>query len=108
VAIVTKNALGGAEEWRSGSPYVAALASFLPPECIHLDAALDTVEVLDMGGGREKVRVAFITGRPVVADMLIGADGVNSAVRAPNISLMNPHTPLIHPQCTPNTPPIHP
>ena len=69
----------------------AALASFLPPECIHLDSALDTMEVLELGSGREAVRVAFKArdgtpagggGGPVVADMLIGADGINSAVRA--------------------------
>jgi hypothetical protein len=29
----------------------AALASFLPPECIHLDTSLDTMEVLDLGDG---------------------------------------------------------
>ena len=30
----------------------AVLASFLPPECIHLDSTLDTIEQLDLADGR--------------------------------------------------------
>ena len=70
----------------------AALASFLPDSCIHLDAALESAEVIEFADGAERVRCrfvrrdgTFIDGMPeegVVADVLIGADGIRSAVRA--------------------------
>ena len=66
----------------------SALASFLPASCIHLDASLDELEVLELANGAEKVRCTFkrrdgaaVTDEPIVADFLIGADGINSAVR---------------------------
>ena len=74
----------------------AALASFLPAECVHLDAALSDVAVVDFADGSRGVAVEFVRrdgskyhddgddGRPegIIADVLIGADGVNSATRA--------------------------
>ena len=66
----------------------AVLASFVPPECIHLDSTLDTIELLEAADGRETVRVGFMKrdgtpqgSGPVVADLVIGADGIRSAVR---------------------------
>ena len=74
----------------------AALASFLPAECVHLDAALSDVAVVDFADGSRGVAVEFVRrdgskyhddgddGRPagIIADVLVGADGVNSATRA--------------------------
>lgn len=77
----------------------AALASFLPAECVHLDAALSDVAVVDFADGSRGVAVEFVRrdgskvhddgddgddGRPagILADVLVGADGVNSATRA--------------------------
>ena len=74
----------------------AALASFLPAECVHLDAALSDVAVVDFADGSRGVAVEFVRrdgskyhddgddGRPagILADVLVGADGVDSATRA--------------------------
>ena len=68
----------------------AALASFLPPSVIHLDASIDAIDAVRFADGTEGVRCAFARrdgsdatdGVPVFADALVGADGVNSAVRA--------------------------
>ena len=77
----------------------AALASFLPAECVHLDAALSDVAVVEFADGSRGVAVEFVRrdgskvhddgddgddGRPagILADVLVGADGVNSATRA--------------------------
>ena len=38
----------------------AALASFLPESCIHLDASLDGLEVVEYADGTEKVRCTFV------------------------------------------------
>ena len=68
----------------------AALASFLPAECVHLDATLSEFAVVDFADGSKGVAVSFARrdGTPVsddgplIADVLLGADGVNSATRA--------------------------
>jgi salicylate hydroxylase len=65
----------------------AALASFLPPHCIHLDASLDGIELVEYENGATKARCTFVTRDgatkdSVIADFVVGADGINSAVRA--------------------------
>ena len=67
-----------------------ALASFLPKECLHLDATLRDISIVDFADGSKGVAVAFAKrdgsdvgeDGPILADVLIGADGVNSATRA--------------------------
>jgi 2-polyprenyl-6-methoxyphenol hydroxylase-like FAD-dependent oxidoreductase len=67
-----------------------ALASFLPKECLHLDATLSDISIVDFADGSKGVAVAFEKrdgsdvgeDGPILADVLIGADGVNSATRA--------------------------
>ena len=67
-----------------------ALASFLPKECLHLDATLRDIAIVDFADGSKGVAVAFAKrdgeevgeDGPIIADVLIGADGVNSATRA--------------------------
>ena len=66
----------------------AALASFLPAHCVHLDASLDGIELVEYADGTAKARCTFVArdgtrrSDPVMADFVVGADGVNSAVRA--------------------------
>ena len=70
----------------------SALASFLPAECVHLDAALRDVAVVAFRDGSKGVAVSFarrdgtpVVGSddgPLIADVLLGADGVRSATRA--------------------------
>jgi len=85
----------------------AALASFLPAHVVHLDASVDAIDVIERADGSESVRVTFArrdgsayvpgagegltmmtagddaaTLHAVHADVLVGADGINSAVRA--------------------------
>ena len=67
----------------------AALASFLPSECVHLDAALDGIAATEFEDGSRGVLVSFrrrdgseySADGPVAADVLLGADGVRSAAR---------------------------
>ncbi|KAK3233986.1 hypothetical protein CYMTET_55747 [Cymbomonas tetramitiformis] len=79
-------------EWKYGAPMVAirwsalqqVLSSFLPPDCIELDANFKGYQVLPEGAG---VRTDFCRrdGAPlpaVTTDVLVGADGLRSAVRA--------------------------
>lgn len=66
----------------------AALASFLPAHCVHLDASLDGIELVEYADGTAKARCTFVKrdgtphSDPVTADFVVGADGINSAVRA--------------------------
>jgi salicylate hydroxylase/6-hydroxynicotinate 3-monooxygenase len=76
---------GASAEAKYGAPYLLAhrgdlheaLASIVPPECLRLDHRL--VGVDHMGSG---VRLSFANGHTAEADLLIGADGVNSIVRS--------------------------
>jgi len=75
---------GESAEQRFGAPYLlahrgdlhAALASAVPDECIKLSHRLVGLDESDGG-----VRLAFANGATVVADAVVGADGVHSAVR---------------------------
>ena len=65
----------------------AALASFLPAHCVHLDASLDGIELVEYADGTAKARCTFVArdgtpSDPVTAYFVVGADGINSAVRA--------------------------
>ena len=76
---------GPAAEAKYGAPYLLAhrgdlheaLASIVPPDCLRLDHRLTGIDQ-DEGG----VRLHFANGRTAEADLLIGADGVNSIVRS--------------------------
>ncbi|MDJ0680988.1 MAG: FAD-dependent monooxygenase [Xenococcaceae cyanobacterium MO_167.B52] len=52
------------------------LASKLPPDIIHLDH-----RCLDFQQDEDSVKIYFGNGKTASADLLIGADGINSAVR---------------------------
>lgn len=52
------------------------LASKLPPEIIHLDCRL-----IDFQQNKDSVEMHFVNGKTASADLLIGADGIKSAVR---------------------------
>jgi 2-polyprenyl-6-methoxyphenol hydroxylase-like FAD-dependent oxidoreductase len=75
---------GESAEQKFGAPYLlahrgdlhAALASAVPAACIKLNHKLVGLE--ESGEG---VRLAFANGAAVVADAMIGADGVHSIVR---------------------------
>lgn len=54
---------------------------------VHTGAALTRYEVLH-GRGNHRVEAHFADRAPTTADLLVGADGVNSAVRA----VLSPHT----------------
>ena len=66
-----------------------ALASFLPEHVIHLDASIVGTKVVEFRDGTFGVAVEFekrdgspyADDGPVIADVLIGADGINSKVR---------------------------
>ena len=76
---------GPSAEHKYGAPYLlahrgdlhAALAGIVPADVIQLGHALRSVDPTDGG-----VRLGFANGRGVEADAVIGADGVNSVVRA--------------------------
>ena len=76
---------GPSAETKYGAPYLLAhrgdlheaLASIVPPDCLRLDHRLTGVEQSENG-----VRLSFANGGTAAADLLIGADGVNSIVRA--------------------------
>lgn len=67
----------------------AALASFLPEHVIHLDASVVGTKVVEFRDGTFGVAVNFekrdgtsyLDDGPVIADILLGADGMKSAVR---------------------------
>jgi 6-hydroxynicotinate 3-monooxygenase len=75
---------GESAEQRFGAPYLlahrgdlhAALASAVPDECIKLSHRLVGIDEINDG-----VRLAFANGATAVADAVVGADGVHSAVR---------------------------
>src|ERR1700674_2423408 len=75
---------GGAAERKFGAPYLlahrgdlhAALASAVPDECIKLGRRLVGLDETNDG-----VRLTFADGTTAVADAVIGADGVHSAVK---------------------------
>ena len=59
------------------------LASRLPADCLHFDSHFDSMAVSDDG----RVTVQFHTGSgapkaPVIADVIVGADGIHSSVRS--------------------------
>ncbi len=84
-AVTNDHPLGGAVEARHGAPYLtlhrgdlhAALAAIVPRDCIHMGRRL--VRIAADGAG---VALGFADGREVLADAVIGADGVHSLVRA--------------------------
>ncbi len=75
---------GPSAEEKYGAPYLlshrgdlhAALAGIVPAECVHRDHRLAG---LDRSPGG--LRLRFANGRTAEADIVIGADGVNSVVR---------------------------
>src|SRR5579883_1762094 len=75
---------GESAEAKYGAPYLlahrgdlhAALASAVPAECIRLSHRLVGLDETSDG-----VRLSFANGATVVADAVIGADGVHSTVR---------------------------
>lgn len=75
---------GESAEKKFGAPYLlahrgdlhAALASIVPDACIKLNHKL--TELVDTGDG---VHLSFANGTTVVADAVIGADGVHSLVK---------------------------
>jgi 6-hydroxynicotinate 3-monooxygenase len=75
---------GETAEQKFGAPYLlahrgdlhAALASAVPDECIKLSHKL-----IDLDETKDGVRLIFANGATAVADAVIGADGVHSAVR---------------------------
>ncbi len=56
---------------------LAVIAAGLPPECIHLDHRL--IGLADQG---DRVEASFANGARITADVLVGADGIHSTVRA--------------------------
>src|SRR4029453_11375110 len=75
---------GQPAEDKYGAPYLlahrrdlhAALAGIVPHQLIHLDHRLQGLDQSADG-----VRLSFANGRTVLADAVVAADGVNSAVR---------------------------
>jgi len=75
---------GESAEAKFGAPYLlahrgdlhAALASGVPPECVHLSHKL-----VGLDEGPDGVRLSFANGEKATADAVIGADGVHSQVR---------------------------
>jgi salicylate hydroxylase len=83
--LLSRTPLGDAVERSYGAPYlhahradlVAVLADALPPRC--LDVGRRCVEVTRHGRGAE---LRFVDGSQVDADLVVGADGIHSPVRA--------------------------
>ncbi|MFZ2738784.1 MAG: FAD-dependent monooxygenase [Burkholderiaceae bacterium] len=80
--------LGAAHETTHGAPYyhlhradlhelLARKVMALDPNCIHLNARVDSFEESDTA-----VTLRLADGKQVKADVLIGADGIKSAVRS--------------------------
>jgi 2-polyprenyl-6-methoxyphenol hydroxylase-like FAD-dependent oxidoreductase len=84
-AVTNDHPLGRVVEARYGAPYLtlhrgdlhAALAEIVPAECIHMGRKL-----VGITADGPQVALAFADGREVLADAVIGADGVHSLVRA--------------------------
>ena len=84
-AVTNDHPLGDAVEARYGAPYLtlhrgdlhAALAAIVPADCIHMGRQLARI-----AADGPQVALAFADGSEIVADAVIGADGVHSLVRA--------------------------
>jgi 6-hydroxynicotinate 3-monooxygenase len=84
-AVTNDHPLGPSVEARYGAPYLtlhrgdlhAALAAIVPADCIHMGRKLARLSADGPG-----VALTFADGREVVADAVIGADGVHSLVRS--------------------------
>jgi 2-polyprenyl-6-methoxyphenol hydroxylase-like FAD-dependent oxidoreductase len=84
-AVTNDHPLGAAVEARYGAPYLtlhrgdlhAALAALVPADCVQRGRKL-----VRIAADGPRVALAFADGRDVVADAVIGADGVRSLVRA--------------------------
>ena len=84
---------GPSAEAKYGAPYLLAhrgdlheaLASMVPQDCLRLDHRLTGVDQSENG-----VRLRFANGHTAAADLLIGADGVNSVVRSTKASRASP------------------
>jgi len=82
---IQRSAMGAEMEAAFGAPYyhfhradlLAALSQGLPPERLHLRQRFE--RAIDHG---DKVEIAFADGTGASADLLIGADGIHSAVRS--------------------------
>ena len=91
---LSRGELGPAAEARFGAPYynfhradlIALLAAALPPERLHLGHQLATIA----DDGRQ-VEACFAHGAVATADLLVGADGIHSAVRA---AVLGPEAPV--------------
>src|SRR5215469_2670337 len=83
-AVTNEHPLGGAAEARYGAPYLvmhrgdlhAALADIVPADSVHRGKTL--VHIASEG---QRIALAFADGSEVLADAVIGADGVHSLVR---------------------------
>jgi len=75
---------GESAEEKFGAPYLlahrgdlhAALASIVPDECVRLNHKLTGLDQTSEG-----IKLSFANGETAVADAVVGADGVHSAVR---------------------------
>ena len=65
---------------------ISALLAAMPPERAHVDHRLSDLD--DRG---DKVEAAFTNGAQVVADVLVGADGIHSTVREILFGPQSPH-----------------
>jgi len=83
-AVTNEHPLGGAAEARYGAPYLvmhrgdlhAALADIVPADSVHRGKTLVRIASED-----QRIALAFADGSEVLADAVIGADGVHSLVR---------------------------
>ena len=83
-AVLSRQPLAGVCEAAFGAPYyhlyrpdlVAALAAALPPGTVHLDHRF-----VSLRQHADGVEISFANGATLTADVVIGADGIHSAVR---------------------------
>jgi 2-polyprenyl-6-methoxyphenol hydroxylase-like FAD-dependent oxidoreductase len=93
-AVTNEHPLGRAVEERYGAPYLtlhrgdlhAALAAVVPSGSVHMGKKLARI-----GSDGPGVALAFADGTEVVADAVIGADGVHSLVRDHVVASERPH-----------------
>ncbi len=91
---LARGPLGAAAEARFGAPYynfhradlIALLAAAVPPDRVHLGHRLAAIA----DDGRD-VEARFTNGTRVRSDILIGADGIHSAVRT---AIIGPEAPV--------------
>jgi 2-polyprenyl-6-methoxyphenol hydroxylase-like FAD-dependent oxidoreductase len=84
-AVTNDHPLGDTVEARYGAPYLvlhrgdlhAALAAIVPADCVHMGRKLARI-----AADGPRVVLIFVDGSEVVADAVIGADGVHSLVRS--------------------------